>query len=192
MIDSFHPAVFSALTIVRTTPEFTPNSVIRSFSLFTVTREGTDGARFSLVHESFDVKALRADIIAQIIDGIPRDGTLLFETPQLPINYFDDFLCKGIEPPPADVQLIQRVRKKLEVMPIQVEEDRLMVTARSMGFQLPHPAGLTFDLAQKAPMRSQALWLAYLRQFCSEREHVDLFAAWNAWHAIKEARPIRF
>lgn len=191
MTNTFRPSKVSVLTIVRTTPEFTANSTIRAFSLFTVMRENEGEAEFSLTHEAFDANAERCDILAQIIEGVPQIGTLVCESPPLSKDYLDHADWNG-DIPPADLQRVQRERRELHMVPLQVPEDYLAATARSMGFNIPDLSGPVLERARKAPMRSQALWLAYIRPYISDREHVDLFAAWMAWNAIMEARPIRF
>lgn len=81
-----HPDIVVALAIIRTRPEGHRNSAIRSIAMLTVTRDGKRAARFHCRHATFDPDHTRAEIIAGIVERVPRGATVLIAEPPAPVH----------------------------------------------------------------------------------------------------------
>ena len=126
-----HPRVLSALEIVRDPSGPSHRSAIRSIALFTVTRCRNDGPRFKMDHRAFDRDANRSDILDGIAARIPSDATLIAKAPPVDAHALRQ-AQNGNPLPPSDLQLIQRLRGDLDILPLQCRSSALDETAATL------------------------------------------------------------
>ena len=194
MTYSLHPPVLASLTVVRTSPEHTPRSTIRSLALFTVERIGRREARFDIVHKAFDADTPRAAIIDGLCSRIPQGAELLVRLPRMPENE------AGPSPAhtnteraaPTDIDLIRRNLPTLTVLPLTVTDQQLAVVGEPLGLDVPRPRSALIRRSRRAPDTAVALWATYTAAFCRKPEARTLFAAFTAWRVLELARPIPF
>lgn len=186
-----HPQSLVALSIVRTRGEFSNASRICSVALFEVGRT-RGGPSFALEHLTFGPPVTRADIISDISNRLPRSAAVLSAAPEIPRGHFRRLLVQGDSLPPADIQLVQRARPDLKIMPLQIGQRALAATAESLGIPLADRGGSTLERGRRAPDHAQALWAAFVLSLCSRRDRVDLITAYQAWSVLQRARPVRF
>jgi hypothetical protein len=187
-----HPRVLTALTIVRDRSEFSHRSAIRSVALFHVVQDRERGARFSLDHHVFDRETSRADIIAGIAERIPQDATVIARAPRILRHALRYMAATGTVPPPADLQLLQKLRDDLEILPLECRSAALDETGAAFALRRAGPGSSTLAKARRAPEEAQCLWLSYLWTLCPRTDRTALTSAWQAWSALQRARPIRF
>ncbi len=186
-----HPQTLVSLTIIRSRSEFAANSRIRSAAMFTV-RQTSEGAAFTLDHFAYPYRALRADIISSLSNTIPRSAALISAVPSVPKGHFRRVLAKGDPLPPADIQLINRARRDLDILPLQVGRLALQAAATELAIPLADADAPVVQRARRAGDHAQAVWAAYLLSVCSAADRVNLVSAWQAWTALQRARPIPF
>ncbi len=187
-----HPPVLVSLEIVRDRPELTAKSTIRSVAMFAVTRSEATEANFHVHHQAFDRDASRAEIIGGICDRIPAGATLLTRVSWIPQHYLRHTFARGDVPVAADIQLVQRQLPGLNVVPVQCPDRHLAGVATALGIPHADRAAGVLERARRAPDRAQTLWQLFLWTRCPPRERVRLHAAWQAWRAIEQARPLGF
>lgn len=192
MTHTSHPRVLTALAIVRNRPELTRRSTIRSVAMLTVLRVGQTEARFQLDHHAFGKNASRAEIISGICKRIPPGATLLTRIPRPPEAYLKQVRERGELLPPADIQLIQKELPGLCVVPMQCADRHLAEAAAAMGIPYASASAPVLERARRAPEHAEALWQLYLWTRCPPQERADLSAAWKAWRALQQARPLGF
>jgi hypothetical protein len=188
MSHSLHPQVLSSLIIIRSKAEFVPGSAISSLALFTVSRSGQREARFELTHHLFDRDTPRADILDTLCRSLPAGGELLMRAPigdRQPTG-------SGPPPPPSDLDLIRRNRPELTILPLTLTDSQLVTAGAQIGIDVPSIYGTPLRRRRRAPYQAMALWQAYTARFCRGPEARVLFAAFQAWRALQEARPIPF
>ena len=159
-----HPRVLTALTIVRDRSEFSHRSAIRSVALFHVVQDRERGARFSLDHHVFDRETSRADIIAGIAERIPQDATVIARAPRILRHALRYMAATGTVPPPADLQLLQKLRDDLEILPLECRSAALDETGAAFALRRAGPGSSTLAKARRAPEGSYwsglSLWIA--------------------------------
>jgi len=187
-----HPRVLTALTIVRDRSEFSHHSAIRSVALFHVVQDRERGARFSLHHHAFDRDTPRADIIAGIAERIPQDATVIARALRILKHALRHTAATGSPAPPADLQLLQKLREDLEILPLECRSAALDETGAAFALQRAGPGSSTLSKARRAPEEAQCLWLSYLWTLCRQTNRTALTSAWQAWSALQRARPIGF
>lgn len=186
-----HPRSLAALSIVRTRGEFAPASRIRAAAIFTVTRT-REGPSFAVDHRTYTVRSTRADVISDISNRLPRAAAVLSAAPEIPRGHFGKLLVHGDPLPPVDIELIQRGRPDLKVMPMQLGSRVLSSTAEGLGIPLADKGAPVLELARRAPDHAQALWATFVISLCSRHEQLNLITAYQAWTALQRARPVRF
>lgn len=191
-IGMHHPRSLASLTIVRSDCESTQSSFIRSIALFNVDRCPEYGVRFHMEHRAFDGDANRAEIIHGIAARVANNATLitldLCETGHpLGLPATDNG-----PPPPTDLQILQRLRPDLDLMPFECGSDMLDETAAAFSIRRSGPGSSLLARARHAPEEAQILWLTYLWAFARASQRVAFSAAWQAWREIERARPLSF
>ena len=186
-----HPRVLSALEIVRDPSEPSHRSAIRSIALITVTRCRDDGPRFKVDHRAFDRDANRSDILDGIAARIPSEATLIAKASPIDPHALRQ-AKNGNQLPPSDLQLIQRLRGDLDILPLQCRSSALDETAAAYAIQRAGPGATITAQARRAPDEVQALWLTFLWTVCRRTDRTMLGSAWEAWRVIQNARPIGF
>ena len=186
-----HPRVLSALEIVRDPSEPSHRSAIRSIALFTVTRCRDDGPRFKVDHRAFDRDANRSDILDGIAARIPCDATLIAKAPPVDTHALRQ-AQNGNPLPPSDLQLIQRLRGDLDILPLRCRSSALDETAAAYAIQRAGPGASITAQARRAPDEAACVWLTFLWSVCRRTDRTMLGSAWEAWRAIQNARPVGF
>ncbi len=191
---SLHPPVLASLTVVRTSPEHTPRSTIRSLALFTVERIGRREARFDIVHKAFDDDTPRAMIIDGLCSHIPPGAELLVRLPCVPENEagpspaHTNTECAA----PTDIDLIRRNLPTLTILPLTVTDQQLAAVGEPLGLDVAGPQSALIRRSRRAPDTAAAMWATYTAAFCRRPEARTLFAAFTAWRVLQMARPIPF
>jgi len=187
-----HPSVLTSLEIVRDRPIASHRSAIRSIAIFTVRKCPEYVARFSSEHYAFDRDCNRADIIAGIAKSIPRDATLIAKAQPIKQHRFRHAFANGQPISPADLQLIHRRRKDLEVIALQCREAALDETAAFHSIQRAGPGSSVVARSRRAADEAQVLWATFLATCCRRGDRTSLASAYAAWRAIENARPLPF
>ncbi len=187
-----HPQTVCSLAIIRDRNEFTTRSAIRSTAIFTVTRCPKAVARFSIDHRAFDRTATRAEILAGIAERIPAGATLIARASRTPQHYLRHSFSAVGPLPPADLQLLQRDRPDLDILPLECANSVLEEIAAAYRIERAGPGSNILSRSRKAPDEAQCLWAAFLWSQCSPHQRTSLAAAWQAWKAIERARPVGF
>lgn len=187
-----HPRVLCSLAIIRDPGESSPRSAIRSTAIFTVTREQKGGARFAVDHRAFDRTANRADILAGLTKRIPKGATIIARASRTPQHYFRHAFASGGPLPPADLQLLQRSRPDLDIMPLECASSVLEEIAAAYRIERAGPGSNVLSRSRRAPDEAQCLWAAFLWSQYSPHQCTSLTAAWQAWREIERARPLSF
>ncbi|MBX7536217.1 hypothetical protein K3175_11175 [Qipengyuania sp. GH1] len=187
-----HPQTVCSLAIIRDRNEFSPRSAIRSTAIFTVTRCPKSVARFSIDHRAFDRTATRAEILTGIAERIPDGATLIARASRTPQHYLRHAFASSGPLPPADLQLLQRERPDLEIMPLEFANSVLEEIAAAYQIERAGPGSNILSRARRAPDEAQGLWAAFISSHASRHERNSLSAAWQAWRAIERARPVGF
>ena len=187
-----HPQTVCALAIIRDRNEFSPRSAIRSTAIFTVTRCPQSVARFSIDHRAFDRTATRAKMLAGVAERIPTGATLIARASQTPQHYLRHAFASGGPLPPADLQLLQRKRPDLDILPLGCANSVLEEIAAAYRIKRAGPGSNILSRSRRAPDEAQCLWAAFMWSRSSGHERNSLSAAWQAWRAIERARPIPF
>jgi len=191
---SQHPPVLASLIVVRTSPEHTPRSAIRSLALFTVERIERRETRFDVTHKAFDADAPRAAIIHGLCSRIPQGAELLVRLHRMPENEADPRLahtnteCAA----PTDIDLIRRKLPSLTILPLTVTDQQLVAAGEPLGLDVPGPQSALIRRSRRAPDTAVAMWAIYTAAFCRRPEARTLFAAFSAWRVLEQARPIPF
>ncbi|WP_296721271.1 hypothetical protein [Erythrobacter sp.] len=194
MTYSLHPPVLATLTVVRTSPEHTPRSTIRSLALFTVERIGRREARFKIVHKAFDTDTPRANIIDGLCSHIPPGAELLVRLPRMSENEAGPSTAHTITEcaAPTDIDLIRRNLPSLTILPLTVTDKQLAAVGEPLGLDVPGPQSALLRRSRRAPDTATAMWATYTAAFCRRPEARTLFAAFTAWRVLEQARPIPF
>ena len=187
-----HPRVLCSLAIIRDPVESSPRSAIRSTAIFSVTREHEGGARFAVDHRAFDRTANRADILAGLAKRIPTNATLIARASRTSQHYLRHAFAAGGPLPPADLQLLQRGRPDLDILPLECANSVLEEIAAAYRIERAGPGSNVLSRSRKAPDEAQCLWAAFLWSQCSPQQRTSLAAAWQAWRALERARPLPF
>ena len=191
---SLHPPVLASLILVRTSPEHTPRSAIRSLALFTVERIGRREARFEIVHKAFDADTPRAAIIDGLCSRIPQGAELLVRLPRIPgddagpSRAHTNTECAA----PTDIDLIRRNLPGMAVLPLSVIDEHLAIAGEPLGLDVLGPQSTLIRRSRRAPDTAMAMWATYTAAFCRKPEARTLFAAFSAWRMLDLARPIPF
>jgi hypothetical protein len=187
-----HPRRLTALTIVRDKSEFSHNSAIRSVAMLHVDKTSGQGPHFKLDHHAFDRETPRAAIIDGIAERIPQGATVIGRAPRILTHALRHMAATGTVPPPADLQLLQRMRGDCEILPLECRPAALDETAAAFALHRAGPGSTHAAQARRAPEETQTLWLSYLWTLCRKTDRTALTSAWQAWSALQRARPIRF
>ncbi|MDQ0564972.1 hypothetical protein GRI55_09530 [Erythrobacter citreus] len=187
-----HPRIISSLTIVRNRSEFARQSAIRSIALFTAQVCPDYNARFHLEHSAFDSETSRAEIIQGIVERVPQRATLISRAPPMMRHYLHHRSADGSPASPTDLQLLQRHRSDLHVVPLECASDTLDETAAAFDIRRAGPGSSTLAQARKAADEAQLLYLTYLWAFVRPSQRISFSAAWQAWREIERARPMPF
>lgn len=187
-----HPPVLASVIIVRNRPFPQRGSTISHIALFTVTRCGRRAARFSVSKAAFDPTTPRAAVIDGLCERIPPGAEVLVREPGLPDHAYRRIVTADDIMPPCDNTLIVRRLPGSTLLPLVVSDRQLAEMGRSIGLDLPRPQSTPLRRSRSAPEQAMALWAAYTAGFCSRREAECLFAAFRAWRAIEQARPVPF
>ena len=187
-----HPRVLCSLAIIRDPGESSPRSAIRSTAIFTVRREQKGGAMFAIVHRAFDRTANRADILAGLVMRIPEGATVIARASRTSQHYLRHAFAAGGPLPAADLQLLQRARPDLNILPLECANSVLKEIAAAYQIERAGPGSDVLSRSRRAPDEAQCLWAAFLWSQCSPHQRTSLAAAWQAWRAIERARPLSF
>ena len=187
-----HPRVLCSLAIIRDPGETSPQSAIRSIAIFTVRREQKGGAMFAIVHRAFDRTANRADILAGLVMRIPEGATVIARASRTSQHYLRHAFAAGGPLPAADLQLLQRARPDLNILPLECANSVLKEIAAAYQIERAGPGSDVLSRSRRAPDEAQCLWAAFLWSQCSPHQRTSLAAAWQAWRAIERARPLSF
>ena len=187
-----HPDTLCSLVIIRDAGEHAARSAIRSTALFTVTRCRRAGARFDVDHAAFDRTATRASILDGISARIPLGATVIARASRISQHYLRHSFSAGGPLPPADLQLLQRERGDLNIMPIECANSVLEEIAAAYRIERAGPGSNIRSRSRRAPDEAQTLWLAFLWSQFSPAQRNSLSTAWEAWRALERARPLGF
>jgi hypothetical protein len=187
-----HPHTLCSLVIIRDASEHAARSAIRSTALFTVTRSRQAGARFAIDHAAFDRTATRASILDGMAARIPKGATVIARAPRTSRHYLRHSFAAGGPLPPADLQLLQRERADLDILPLECANSVLEEIAAAYRIERVGPGSNILSRSRRAPDEAQALWLAFLWSQLSPDQRNSLSTAWEAWRAIERARPLPF
>lgn len=187
-----HPRTLAALTIIRDRTEFSTRSAIRSTAIFTVALCPDYGARFAIDHRAFDRSATRAEILGGVAARIPAGATLIARASRIPRHYSRQSFAASGPLPPADLQLLQRERRDLEILPMECSNGTMEEIAAAYQIRRAGPGSSVLAQSRKAPAEAQAIWLAFLWSQCSAAERTSLSSGWEAWRVIERARPVGF
>jgi len=187
-----HPQTVCSLAIIRDRNEFATRSAIRSTAIFTVTRCPESVARFSIDHRAFDRTATRAEILAGIAERIPAGAALIARASRFPQHYLRHSFNAGGPLPPADLQLLQRERPDLDMMPLECANSVLEEIAAAYRIERAGPGSNILSRSRRAPDEAQCLWAAFMWSHSSRHERRSLSAAWQAWRVIERGRPVGF
>lgn len=187
-----HPRALTALTIVRDRSEFSHRSAIRGVAMLHVVRDRECGARFSLDHNAFDREKSRAEIIEGIAERIPQDATLIARAPLILQHALRHHAATRSPLPPADLQLLQKLRGDCEIIPLECRSAALDETSAAFMLRRAGPGASILATARRAPEETQTLWLTFLWTLCRKTDRTSLTSAWQAWSALQRARPIPF
>ncbi|GMM92495.1 hypothetical protein [Qipengyuania sp. MTN3-11] len=187
-----HPQIVCSLAIIRDRNEFATRSAIRSTAIFTVTRGRQGAARFAIEHRAFDKTATRADILAVVAERIPSDATVIARASRTPQHYLRHAFAAGGPVPPADLQLLQRERGDLDLLPLECANRAMEEIAAAYRIERAGPGSNILSRSRRAPDEAQCLWLAFLWSSFAPHERTSLSTAWEAWRAIERARPVGF
>ena len=187
-----HPRVLCSLVIIRDRNESVTRTAIRSTAIFTVTRGWKSGARFAIEHRAFDSTATRAGILAGFAERIPSDATVIARVSRTPQHYLRHAFVAGGPLPPADLQLLQRKRDDLDILPLECANRAMEEIAAAYRIERAGPGSNILSRSHRAPDEAQCLWLAFLWSRFSRHERTSLSTAWEAWRAIERARPVGF
>lgn len=187
-----HPRVLCSLAIIRDPGENSPRSAIRSTAIFTVRREHKSSVRFAVDHRAFDRTANRADILAGLTKRIPTGATVIARASRTSQHYLRHAFAAGGPLPPADLQLLQRARPDLDILPLECANSVLEEIAAAYRIERAGPGSSVLSRSRRAPNEAQCLWAAFVWSQCSPHQRTSLAAAWQAWRAIERARPLPF
>jgi len=187
-----HPQSLASLTIVRDDFESPQSSCIRSIALFNVDRCPEYGVRFHMEHRAFDGDANRAEIIHGIAARVAINATLISLDQCETGNPLGLPATDRGPPPPTDLQILQRLRPDLDLMPFECGPDMLDETATAFSIRRAGPGSSLLTIARHAPEEAQILWLTYLWAFARPSQRIFFSAAWQAWREIERARPLGF
>jgi hypothetical protein len=186
-----HPPILSALTIIRTCPEYELRSVISSVALFTATITGRREAGFDLAHASFDPTHSRADIIAGLCERIPLGAQLLVRQPVLPARQLLDAATVR-DLPPADNEIIARTLPGTTLLPVVLTDAQLAAAGEALGLEMLGPDSTPLMRNRRAPEQAMAMWSVYTQAFCRRAEARALLAAFQAWRLLERVKPLPF
>ena len=187
-----HPQILCSLAIIRDRNEFATRSAIRSTAIFTVTRGRQGAARFAIDHRAFDRTASRADILAGLAERIPSEATVIARASRTPQHYLRHAFAAGGPLPLADLQLLQRERGDLDLLPLECANRAMEEIAAAYRIERAGPGSNILSRSRRAPDEAQCLWLAFLWSRFSRHERTSLSTAWEAWRALERARPLPF
>lgn len=187
-----HPRVLSALAIVRDKFEFSYRSAIRCIALMNVVQDREEGARFALHHHAFDRTTPRAAILEGLAERVPRDATLIVRSPRILEHALRHIKATGQPLPPADLQLLQKLRRDLEILPLECRRAALDEIGAAFVLRRAGPGSSLLARCRRAPEEVQCLWLSFLWTLCRRTDRTALTSAWQAWSALQRARPITF
>lgn len=187
-----HPEVLCSLVVIRDHGEFRPRSAIRSTALFTVSLSKSGGARFSMDHQTFDRAVSRADVLAELVETIPLEATLIARASRTPQHYLRHSFAAGGPLPVADLKFLHRERRDLDICPLECANRAVEEIAAAYRIERAGPGSNVLSRARRAPDEAQSLWLAFLWSQYSRRDRTWLSAAWEAWRALERARPLPF
>ena len=187
-----HPRMLCSLAIIRDPGESSPRSAIRSTAIFTVRREERGGARFAVDHRTFDRTANRADILAGLVERIPEGATVIARASRISQHYLRHAFAAGGPLPPVDLQLLQRARPDVDILPLECANSVLEEIAAAYQIERAGPGSNVLSRSRRAPDEAQCLWAAFLWSQCSPHQRTSLAAAWQAWRALERARPLPF
>lgn len=189
MTKSLHPAVLASLIIIRNKPIFTAGSAISTIALLTVERLGQLEARFDLLHRAFDQHTSRADILDGLAGVIPPAAALLVRTQS---KVGRSAMASGDIQGATDLDLLRRQLPKTTVVPFALSDRQLTKSARELGLAIADARSTQLAHRRRAPEQAMAFWARYTAATCHPQEAQNLIAAFRAWHALEEAKPIRF
>lgn len=187
-----HPRVLTALTIVRDKAEFNHRSAIRSVALLNVIPDREEGARFTLHHHAFDRATPRAEILKGIAERIPLNATVIARAPRILRHALRHMAATGQPPPPTDLQLLQRLRGDLELLPLECRYAALDKTGAAFALRRAGPGSSVLAQSRRAAKETQTLWLTFLWALCRRADRTALTSAWQAWSALQRARLMTF
>ncbi|ARU16667.1 hypothetical protein A9D14_11385 [Croceicoccus marinus] len=157
-----------------------------------MTREQGGGARFAIDHRVFDRTANRAEILAGLAERVPAGATVIARASRTSQHYLRQAFSAGGPLPPADLQLLQRDRPDLDILPLECANSVLEEIAAAYRIERAGPGSNMLSRSRKAPEEAQCLWAAFLWSQCSPHQRTSLAAAWQAWRALERARPLPF
>lgn len=192
MTHSLHAPVLASLIIIRNRPEFAPGSAISTLALFTVERVGRREARFDVLHQAFHRRTTRARIIDDLCAGIAPGAELLVRMPRIDAEAHRRAHAIGAPPGATDLDLIQRQLPHNTIIPIQISDAQLVDAGRGLGLEMADVWSTPLQRKRRAPEAAMALWAIYTAAYCRGAEAKVLFAAFRAWRALQDARPITF
>lgn len=192
MTHSLHAPVLASLIIIRNRPEFAPSSAISTLALFTVERLGRRQARFHVLHKAFHRRTPRARIIDDLCAGIVPGAELLVRMPKTDAEAHRHQHLTGAAPGATDLDLIQRQLPHHTIIPVQISDAQLVDAGRGLGLEMADAWSTPLQRKRRAPEEAMALWAIYTAAYCRGTEAKVLFAAFKAWRALQDARPITF
>jgi len=187
-----HPHMLTSLVIIRDRSEFSHRSTVRNVALFHVTHCGEEGARFTLDHHGFGPETTRSEILEGTAARIPEGATLITLAPRILERYIRPSLAAGDPLPPGDLQLLQRLRPDLHLLPLECRDDTLDAAGAAFSIQRASRGSSVVARARRAADEAQCVWLSYLHSLCRRSDQVFFTSAWEAWRALQRARPVPF
>jgi hypothetical protein len=178
--------------ILRNRPEFAPGSAISTLALFTVTRIGKHEARFDLEHHRFSKHMPRAQIIDALCRSLPPGAELLTRLPHVHEPAVRRAQLTSQPLPPTDFELIRRNLPQTTICPLSVTDEHLVTAGEELGLEMAGPNSSSLSRGRRAPGQAMALWAIYVSGYYRKPAARVMFAAFRAWRALEDARPIPF
>lgn len=183
------PALTCALALVHSAPEYAPANRIVAAAAFVVT-DDTIGTRFDMRMAIVPPALSRAEAIKHVANLVPNCATVLVRPPRLPRGLVRHLTSGGSMPVRTVAQALTVARPDLDVQAIAMPEEAMATVARYFGLSRAGRDDVLAEQARRVEDEAQAIFLTAMFTRPDERERKRLAAAYEAWRALRRARPL--
>ena len=187
-----HPDHLAAISIAYHPSEPARSSrtgAIWALGVLSVQRTTDQSARFMVHHFTYQRDADPRRPLADLKTLTKPTSTVIGYAPRRSPHMRHYYRVLGGQS--LQSRLLRGATRKPAIV-IRSDQSTLITIAEAHGLVLPvNPADL-LQQARAAPKHAQAISLAYLWSNCSQRERNGLSAAFRAWRAVEDARPLPF